>query len=123
LVGYSECYFSFNPHKVSHSILTHKQTNIVEDEICKSKEIIEKETGRNVLHLYYPNGNYNNGIKRIVSESYRSACTTRAGFASKVSDIYDLNRIGINEEMIADWRGNSSKYVFMFSMFLESARR
>jgi hypothetical protein len=45
------------------------------------------------------------------------------GFVSKDSDIYGLNRIGINEEMITDWRGNFSEYVFMFSMFLESARR
>ena len=62
-------------------------------------------------------------IKKIVSESYKSACTTRAGFVSKGSDIYSLNRIGINEEMVTDWRGNFSKYVFTFSLFLESIRQ
>ncbi len=114
---------SFGSHTVSHMILTNEQSDVVKDEINKSKEIIEKETGRNVLHFSYPNGNYNDGIKRIVSESYKSACTTNSGFVSKDSDIYGLNRIGINEEMITDWRGNFSKYVFVLSIFLESARR
>ena len=114
---------SFGSHTVNHMILTNEQTEVVEDEINKSKEIIEREIGRKVLHFCYPNGNYNDGIKRIVSKSYKSACTTKSGFISKESDVYSLNRIGINEEMLTDWRGNFSKYVFMFSMFLESARR
>jgi len=114
---------SFGSHTVNHPILTNEQTNVVEDEIRRSKEIIEKERGREVLHFCYPNGNYNDEIKRVVSESYKSACTTRAGFISKSSDIYSLNRIGINEEMVTDWRGNFSKYVFTFSLFLESIRK
>ena len=114
---------SFGSHTVNHMILTNEQTNVVKDEINKSKEVIEKETGRNVLYFCFPNGNYNDGIKKIVSKSYKSACTTKAGFVSKESDIYGLNRIGINEEMITDGRGNFSKYVFMLSMFLASARR
>jgi len=114
---------SFGSHTVNHRILTNEQTNVVEDEICKSKEIIEEETGRKVLHFCYPNGNYNDEIKKIVSESYKSACTTRVGFVSKGSDIYSLNRIGINEEMVTDRRGNFSKYVFTFSLFLESIRQ
>lgn len=66
--------------------------------------------------MKYQMENYNDGIKSIVSKSYKSACTTNSGFVSKESDIYTLNRIGINEEMITDWRGNFSKHVFMFSM-------
>jgi peptidoglycan/xylan/chitin deacetylase (PgdA/CDA1 family) len=114
---------SFGSHTVNHTILTNEQPDVVKDEINKSKEIIEKETGRNVLHFCYPNGNYNDGIKRIVSKSYKSACTTNSGFVSKESDIYSLNRIGINEEMVTDWRGNFSKYVFTLSLFLESIRQ
>jgi peptidoglycan/xylan/chitin deacetylase (PgdA/CDA1 family) len=114
---------SFGSHTVNHMILTNEQTNAVKDETNKSKEIIEKETGRNVLHFCYPNGNYNDSIRRIVSKSYKSACTTKGGFVSKDLDIYSLNRIGINEEMITDWRGNFSKCVFTLSMFLESIRQ
>ncbi len=114
---------SFGSHTVNHMILTNEQMDVVEDEICKSREIIEKETGRKVIHFCYPNGNYNECIKEIVAKSYKSACTTRTGFISKGSDIYSLNRIGINEEMVTDWRGNFSKYVFMFSLFIESVRR
>ena len=114
---------SFGSHTVNHQILTNEQTDVIENEICRSKEIIKKKTGRGVLHFCYPNGNYNDGIKKIVSVSYKSACTTRAGFVSKDSDIYALNRIGINEEMVSDWRGNFSKYVFTLSLFLESIRK
>lgn len=114
---------SFGSHTVNHMVLTNEQTNVVKDEINTSKEIIEKETGRNVTHFCYPNGNYNGKIKRTVSKSYKSACTTNSGFVSKTSDIYALNRIGINEEMVAGWRGNFSKYVFTFSLFLESIRK
>ncbi len=114
---------SFGSHTVNHPILTNEQTDVIEDEICRSKEIIEKETGRDVLHFCYPNGNYNDEIRRVVSGSYKSACTTRAGFISKNSDLFSLNRIGINEEMVSDWRGNFSKYVFTFSLFLESIKK
>ena len=114
---------SFGSHTINHPILTNEQADVIEDEICKSKEILEKETGRDVVHFCYPNGDYNDEIRMIASGSYKSACTTRAGFVSKDSDIYALNRIGINEEMVTDWRGNFSKYVFTLSLFLESVRQ
>ncbi|MCR4344603.1 MAG: polysaccharide deacetylase family protein [Candidatus Scalindua sp.] len=114
---------SYGSHTVNHMILTNEQTDVVEKEIRKSKEIIEKETGRDVIHFCYPNGNYNDEIKKIVSGTYKSACTTNSGFVSKDSDIYALNRIGINEEMVAGLRGNFSKYVFTLSLFLESIRK
>ena len=114
---------SFGSHTVNHPILTNEQTDIVENEISKSKEIIEKETGRDVIHFCYPNGNYNEEIRKVVSGSYKSACTTRAGFVSRGSDIYALNRIGINQEMVSGWRGNFSKYVFTLSLFLESIKK
>jgi len=113
---------SFGSHTVNHMILTNEQTDVVEKEIRKSKEIIEKETGRDVIHFCYPNGNNNDDTKEIVAKSYKSACTTKGGFVSKNSDIYSLNRIGINEEMVTDWRGNFSKYVFIYSLFIESLK-
>jgi peptidoglycan/xylan/chitin deacetylase (PgdA/CDA1 family) len=114
---------SFGSHTVSHPILTNEQTDVIGDEICGSKKIIEKETGREVHHFCYPNGNYNDEIRRVVSVSYKSACTTNSGFVSDDSDIYALNRIGINEEMVSGWRGIFSKYVFTFSLFLETIRK
>ena len=114
---------SFGSHTINHPILTNEQTDVIEDEICRSKEIIEKETGRDVIHFCYPNGNYNEEIRKVVSGSYKSACTTRAGFVSRGSDIYALNRIGINQEMVSGWRGNFSKYVFTLSLFLESIKK
>lgn len=114
---------SFGSHTVNHPILTNEQLDVIENEICKSKEIIEQETGRKVLHFCYPNGNYNDEVRRVVSGSYKSACTTRAGFVSKDSDLFSLNRIGINEEMVSGWRGNFSKYMFTLSLFIESIRK
>jgi peptidoglycan/xylan/chitin deacetylase (PgdA/CDA1 family) len=119
----NESDISFGSHTINHPILTNEQTDVIEDEINTSKEIIEKETGRGVAHFCYPNGNYNDEIRRVVSGSYKSACTTRSGFVSKNSDIYSLNRIGINEEMVSGWRGHFSKYVFTLSLFLESIRQ
>ncbi len=114
---------TFGSHTITHPILTNEQTDVIEDEICRSKEIMEKETGREAIHFCYPNGNYNDSVKKIASGSYKSACTTNAGFVSKNSDIYALNRIGINEEMVTDWSGNFSKYVFTLSLFLETIRK
>ncbi len=121
--GINQPDISFGSHTVNHPILTNEQASAIENEICNSKEIIEKETGRDVFHFCYPNGNYNDEIRKIVSESYKSACSTMTGFVSKYSDIYALNRIGINEEMVTGWRGNFSKYVFTLSLFLESIRK
>ncbi|ODS31826.1 MAG: putative polysaccharide deacetylase [Candidatus Scalindua rubra] len=114
---------SFGSHTVNHTILTNEKTNVIKEEISKSRDIIEEKTNRNVLHFTYPNGNYNDDIKKIASKSYKSACTTKGGFISKNSDIYNLNRIGINDEMITDWKGNFSKYIFTFSVFLESLKK
>ncbi|MBS1259208.1 MAG: hypothetical protein MAG551_02275 [Candidatus Scalindua arabica] len=42
---------SFGSYTVNHSILTNEKTNVVENEICKSKEIIEKECDRNMIYI------------------------------------------------------------------------
>lgn len=113
---------SFCPHTVNHANLPTESQETVNEEIVKSCKTIEDETGRKARHFCYPNGKWNNSIRNIVKESCSSACATSSGFVSRDSDVYALNRIGINEEMVTDWNGNFSKYLFTLSMFIETLR-
>jgi len=113
---------SFCPHTVNHANLTTESLETANEEIVKSGKIIEDKTDMKAKHFCYPNGRWNNNIRNIVKGPYSSACTTRSGFVSNNSDIYALNRIGINEEMATDWNGNFSKYMFTFSIFIESLK-
>ncbi|MFQ5965240.1 MAG: polysaccharide deacetylase family protein [Candidatus Scalinduaceae bacterium] len=114
---------TFGAHTMNHVTLTCESLDSAREEIVKSKRIIEDETGREVRHFSYPNGRWNAKIKKIVMESFLSACTTEGGFVSKGSDAYGLNRIGLNEEMITDLKGNFSKYMFTFSIFIETLKK
>ena len=76
--------------------------SILLDEIGTSRKVIESHTHQAAEVFCYPNGNYTPGVKRLVQDHYRAACTTHRGWNDVTDDRYLLKRIGIHEDVTAD---------------------
>jgi peptidoglycan/xylan/chitin deacetylase (PgdA/CDA1 family) len=71
----------------------------LEYEIYKSKNDIERNTGRKIEHFCYPAGSYNDVvISKVKKYGYKSAVTIENGFNDKKSDLFKLKRIEANEQ-------------------------
>lgn len=84
-------------HTVNH---VHLDTLSYEEQLSElrhSKEIIEKITGKEVLSVAYPFGDYNSEtIKAAKEAGYKLAFTTHLGLADRNDNIYALDRIYIS---------------------------
>jgi len=83
----------------SHTRIHPNCTNLtsdeeLEDEILHSKNNIEEITGRNIEHFCYPAGSYNNRVmNEVIASGYQSAVTTKYGFNSENTDLYQVKRL------------------------------
>ncbi|MHC0036184.1 polysaccharide deacetylase family protein [Pseudoneobacillus sp. C159] len=87
-------YFSVQSHTATHPDLT-KEKNI-EYELKGSKEKIEKMTGKPVIALAYPYGNFNEQVVRETKKYYLFGITTTPGPYQEMgyqNELYVLPRI------------------------------
>jgi len=84
----------------SHS-LTHKKLNRLSEkelfrEITLSKQIIEKELGKEVRFFSYPYGKYDEEAKRVAKEAgYLAAFSVKQGMVKPQDDFFELKRVEI----------------------------
>lgn len=87
----------FGAHTVSHCILSRAEDEHVEAEIRTSKQDIERETGRAVLHFAYPNGHPADYDERAIAalrrHGYRTAVTTRYGINAAPPAAFEIRRL------------------------------
>ncbi len=89
----------FQAHTHSHPSLTELDEQRIKEEIVNSKDIIQKQLGKNVDFLCYPYGHFNPQIKRILKEvGYLGALSTKRGMVKEKDDPYCLKRIGIKDK-------------------------
>ena len=89
---------TFGSHTHSHAILTKVSVAKAEEEISKSKTIIEDKLGHEIYDFSYPNGSFNDKIVELVKKSgYRSAVSGINYFSTLTTPIYKLHRKGVNE--------------------------
>jgi peptidoglycan/xylan/chitin deacetylase (PgdA/CDA1 family) len=89
-------YFSVQSHTAMHPDLT--KLNNFENELKSSKEKIKKMTGKPVIALAYPYGNFNNQVVNETKKHYRFGLTTTPGPFVEMgyeNELYLLPRIYI----------------------------
>lgn len=99
----------FGFHTVNHTILPLESDAAFETEIVAGKRAIEKHLNRKITSFEYPNGAYNDRVKRAVAQAgFEIAVTTerKINFPRK-SDALVLGRISLCEEST---RGIDGKY-------------
>ncbi len=83
----------FGSHTVNHPRLDKFPPNQIEEEIVKSKCMIENELDHPVNLFAYPYGRFNETIKKCVRLTYRGALTAKPGLVKADSDPYELARV------------------------------
>jgi peptidoglycan/xylan/chitin deacetylase (PgdA/CDA1 family) len=91
---------SFGAHSVGHELLDQMPSAEARREILQSREDIRRHLGVTVASFAYPNGNYNDIIIDVLRDiGFTSAVTTRKGFFSRHTPLFEIPRIGIHEDI------------------------
>lgn len=96
--------FGIGSHTVTHPNLPNSDDEYAEYEIKESKNIIEEKLSKTINLFAYPNGgtlaHFNEYIKTVVKDAgFIGAVTSIDGLISKRSDIYELKRKGVGDNM------------------------
>ncbi len=87
---------------------------IMKDEIINSKKTIENHVNHKINLFCYPNGDMSSKAKEIVMQHYSAACSTKRGWNNKISDIYELKRIALHQDV----SHNKSSFLAKLSSYL-----
>lgn len=96
--------FEVGAHTMSHPRLSKISEKDCYEELYGSRHKLEVMLGREVKHLAYPFGDYNERVKMIVRETgYDTACTTEKGTATTINDMLALPRwnMGMDETVLS----------------------
>lgn len=89
-------------HSIAHEYLPDLPSDRIAHEISDSRRILEQRLGMPVRHFSYPVGGFNDDIKRLVRQAgYVSAVTTNRGFDRYNKDLYEINRVTMDDEDLA----------------------
>jgi peptidoglycan/xylan/chitin deacetylase (PgdA/CDA1 family) len=76
--------------------------DVLHHEVIHSKQTIEQKTGSQVTTFCFPNGDFSTDALALVKQHYDCAVTTRSGWNDLETNNYQLQRIGIHEDIAAD---------------------
>ena len=96
----NDAHIDFGVHTSTHPILTNLDKEELYDEIVYPKRKLEKMIGRRVRYFAYPNGDYNEAVKRIVAHHYDAALSVNEGFVTLGSDLMALNRVAAKDDLV-----------------------
>ncbi|NTV23614.1 MAG: polysaccharide deacetylase family protein [Nanoarchaeota archaeon] len=89
--------FEIGAHTHSHPFLSSLHEKEIEAEIGTSKKILETKLGTKAETFCYPSGDLTKTTKHIVmSLGFSAACGIRKGTVNQYSDIFCLDRVGVN---------------------------
>jgi peptidoglycan/xylan/chitin deacetylase (PgdA/CDA1 family) len=107
----------FGSHGCSHRILTQLTSSEAAHELSESARLIRERLGTPLNLLAYPNGDYNDEIRRLAVEAgYRAAVATRSSSGESGLDLFGLGRVGVHESMSVGLSGRFSKALFAFGI-------
>jgi len=109
----------FGSHTVTHPLLPYETDSTVEHELVAAKAMIEEKLGRPVQAFAYPNGNWDERVRRFVKQAgYSCAFTTQAGWHPIGHDLFALRRILLHEGNVTGWNGKFSPAMFNLTIAL-----
>jgi peptidoglycan/xylan/chitin deacetylase (PgdA/CDA1 family) len=74
----------------------------LDDELRGSRTSLESILGQPVPTFCYPNGDYSPAALALVRRTYTAAVTTRPGWNAPGSDLHQLRRMAVHEDIAAD---------------------
>lgn len=88
-------------HTVTHPILPQLDDDELHRELVESKAMLEEWIGGEVRGFCYPNGDFDERVKKaVIDAGYRYACTTRPGMNRRNADPVLLKRIDITPHRV-----------------------
>jgi peptidoglycan/xylan/chitin deacetylase (PgdA/CDA1 family) len=91
--------FKVGSHTRRHAYLPKIKDDpvVLEDEVINSKKILEKVLERPIDFFSYPSGGFSESVIEMVKKAgYKGACATNRGLDKFNLDVYQLNRIRVN---------------------------
>ncbi len=96
-----DSFVSWGVHSVNHRVLTELSLDEAEREIVDSKRELEKRLSRQIDIFCYPDGKYDESIKKIlVKNGFIASCATGRKLNYGQVDIFGLKRIPFDSEPI-----------------------
>lgn len=94
--GLTEKGFEVGAHSVSHPLMDRISPEHCYKELSESRQVLEEVLGREVRHMAYPHGAYNQTAVKLAGEAgYHTACTCEFYLAGLNSEFLELPRINI----------------------------
>lgn len=88
--------FECGAHSLSHPRLASLPLDACRHELAESRRTLTRELGREVRHLAYPFGSYDETVCAIArEEGYTSACSVRPGLSDVNDDLFALHRVPV----------------------------
>ena len=87
--------FEIGSHTLGHPWLTNLSHAEIEQELCESRQCLQKQLQIPVNSIAYPYGNLNREVKEIASKHYRFGCTTDLGRNTASPDPLSLKRLDV----------------------------
>lgn len=102
--------FTIGSHTRSHPILTQIHPDRIAEELKGSKERIEKEIGKEVQFLSYPNGNFDAAICRMAARAgYLASFAGVGGINPTLDRPHEIQRKHLRETTSRGWGGKFSE--------------
>ena len=97
---------NFGGHTARHVVLPLEDYLVMENELVASKNELETQLNEEINSFAYPNGEYNEDIKKLIAQAgYKIAVTTEKRINRPAADLLALGRISLCEESTRGFRG------------------
>lgn len=98
--------FSCGSHTVNHRRLAQVAMSECREELFQSRATLEDRLGQDIVHLSYPHGSFNAGVRQIAEEAgYRTAVTVEPGLSCETDDALALRRVRVSgDEKFRDFK-------------------
>lgn len=107
----------FGTHTVTHPLLTYEGDQILERELRMGKQVLEEKLKKKVLAFVYPNGDWDERVRRCVEQAgYQCAFTTESRWHRCGQDPFTIPRILIHEGNVTGRNGEFSPAVFNWAL-------